>query len=666
MRLWSRSFVFLLAVLTATRVSAQVAGDFNGDGKSDILWRQSTTGQVGIWLMDGFVPFDSRPISAENPNWRVVGIADFDGDGRADILWHQPTTGENSIWLMNGLTMTDGHAIPATAPSWMVVGVGDFDRDGRADILWRDSATGVAAVWLMAGFVPKAAAVISAPYPTWDIVGCADFNGDGSADILWRHTITGQVGIWLMNGFMPIDTAPISAENPSWRIAAVADFDGDGRADILWHQPATGANSIWLMNGLQLLDGRAIFSTTDDWVIVSAADFNGDGRAEILDRQTSTGVNVLWQMSGFSLSAARTVSAPYPMWNIVGTGIPHASLPFEVVHTFSVSTPPGPARAALLQARDGYFYGTTYRDNGNEGAVFRMDVAGNVVVLHTFTGPDGANSDAALIQATDGYLYGTTTQGGAFNRGTVFRMTPTGDVTTVHSFTGGADGELPAGALVQANDGNFYGLCGPGTIFRLAPDGTYAVLFQFGSVVVNASHPGTPALVQATDGNLYGVTEGIFDRGSVFRMTLGGELTVLHQFTGSPDGSHPHGALIQAADGAFYGTTLDGGAWDAGTIFRMTADGVVTVLHSFDSGQEGWRSAATLLQGTDNAFYGVAQNGGAKSCGTVFRMTPDGDVATLHDFNCTEGSAPYSELIRGADGNLYGVTPFAIAYRIWR
>jgi uncharacterized repeat protein (TIGR03803 family) len=669
-----------------TRAGAQTIGDFNGDGKGDIVWRQSTTGQLGIWLMDGFTPIDNTPISGENPNWQVAGIGDFDGDGRADILWHQPTTGANSIWLMNGLHMTDGRAIASIALTWSVVGVGDFDGDGKADILWRDRSTGVVGLWLMDGFAVKASPAISAPFPAWEIGGVADFNGDGHADILWRQATTGQVGIWLMNGVAAIASAPISGENPTWRVDGVGDFDGDGRADILWHQPATGANSIWRMNGLQVLDGQAIAYPGIDWSIVSTGDTNGDGRADILFRQASTGVNLLWQMNAFTLAGASVISASYPAWDIVGTGVQHGTLQFEVLHGFSLQPPPGAPSVALMQAANGYFYGTTDTVGvGQQGTVFRMDAAGTVTVLHTFTGaPDGALPQAALIQATDGNLYGTTSLGGTFNQGTIFRMTLDGTVTLLHSFTGVTnEGTYPNGALVQATDGNFYGMTSEnGTvrtiIFRLSPDGTFAVLHVFDPHATTSTFPGV-ALIQASDGNLYGTAGILGGVGAVFRTTLNGDVTVLHQFTGQPDGAAPHAGLIEATDGNFYGTTESGGEFGIGAIFKVTRTGDLTIVHSFTGAHvqvfeipdaDGGNPWGGLVQAADGMIFGTTGNNGTIDSGTVFQMTPGGTFVTIHRFSGIDGTWPTSALIQGADGNLYGVSQYGsstktgTAYRI--
>jgi uncharacterized repeat protein (TIGR03803 family) len=294
-----------------------------------------------------------------------------------------------------------------------------------------------------------------------------------------------------------------------------------------------------------------------------------------------------------------------------------------------------------------------------------MDALGNLAVLHAFAGaPDGAFPTASLIQAADGSLYGTTSAGGDFDHGSVFRMTLGGSVTIVHSFTGlGDEGAYPNGALVQANDGNLYGTTAEdsssrhATIFRLTPDGTYTVLHVFETGTTNPSHPGTPALIQAADGQLYGVFEG-FDGnfGEIFRISLDGQFAVLHRFAGGLDGAHPHGALLQAVDGTFYGTTNEGGPSDGGTVFHMQPNGDVAVLHAFTGTADGAYPSASLVQTPDGLFLGTTALGGA-GFGTVFQIAADGTTLIRHQFVGSDGAYPWSELIQAFDGGLYGVSP---------
>jgi uncharacterized repeat protein (TIGR03803 family) len=279
---------------------------------------------------------------------------------------------------------------------------------------------------------------------------------------------------------------------------------------------------------------------------------------------------------------------------------------------------------ALTQGRDGNFYGTTQvGGTAGYGTAFKLTAAGVKTVLYSFTGgTDGANPYAALIQASDGNFYGTTELGGTAASGTVFEVTPAGVETVLYSFTGGADGAQPSVALTLGSDGNFYGTTeyggvGYGTVFEVTPAGVETVLHAF----VLATDGGFPSgLIQASDGNFYGTTEfgGAGGNGTVFEVTTAGLATVLHSFGGAMDGANPVAALIQGSDGNFYGTTHDGGTAGAGTIFRVTSAGVETVVYSFAFAAGGYPSAP-LIQGSDGYFYGTTLAGLTGLDGLVFQ-----------------------------------------------
>jgi uncharacterized repeat protein (TIGR03803 family) len=274
----------------------------------------------------------------------------------------------------------------------------------------------------------------------------------------------------------------------------------------------------------------------------------------------------------------------------------------------------------------------------------------------------------SMLQGTDGNLYGTALAGGSKNEGTVFRLTPAGALSTLYSFvSGGID---PIYSLDLATDGNLYGATwygGPnnvGTIFTVTVDGRLTTLYESASTVgiVNA-------LVQGVDGEFYGTgcipnsatpTPCLaYGSGSAFKMTPAGALTMLHTFTSGTDGWGPS-ALIQATDGDFYGTTYGGGSGCCGTIFKITSTGALTILYNFN-GPDGNGPTAALAQvvgliGPGEVFYGTTFSGGADGYGTVFEITPDGALTTLHSFDNSDGANPFAPLVQGTDGKFYGTT----------
>jgi uncharacterized repeat protein (TIGR03803 family) len=308
------------------------------------------------------------------------------------------------------------------------------------------------------------------------------------------------------------------------------------------------------------------------------------------------------------------------------------------------------------------------------------------VTLHSFDFTDGGTPNG-LVQGTDGSLYGTTAGGGAGRWGTVFKITPSGTLAILHNFCSPGkfpnctDGAEPLAGLVQGPDGGFYGTtftggdnkdcegepCG--TVFKVAPSGTLTTLHSFDGTDGFEPYAG---LIHGTDGNFYGTTYGggssNFGNGTVFTITPSGTLTTLYKFCISgyfcPDGQFPYVGLVQADNGDFYGTTSSGGAYDYyGTFFKISPDGTLTTLHSFDV-TDGAGPVGVLVKGTDGNFYGTTAGGGANCyrCGTVFKIAPSGTLTTLYNFcskkKCADGAAPYAGVVEGTDGNFYGTTAY--------
>jgi uncharacterized repeat protein (TIGR03803 family) len=314
--------------------------------------------------------------------------------------------------------------------------------------------------------------------------------------------------------------------------------------------------------------------------------------------------------------------------------------------------------AALVQGADGNFYGTTF--NGGSaaqpyGTVFKVTPAGALTTLYDFSGTDGAAPFGALVQSADGNFYGTTQAGGTNNAGTVFKITPQGALTVLHSFETTENYDAPNG-LVQGTDGNFYGTTS-NTVFKVTPAGMLTTLHTFNGTDGQQSRAG---LVQASDGNFYGTTEygGSHGDGTVFKITPAGAFTSLHSFNRT-DGESPfNDVLVQASDGNLYGTTFYGGANGYGTIFKITTGGTLTTLHSFIVTEGGGPNS--LVQATDGNFYGTAAGEGLNDCpggcGTIYKITPQGALTVLHSFDGTDGANPNAGLLQASDGNFYGTT----------
>lgn len=324
------------------------------------------------------------------------------------------------------------------------------------------------------------------------------------------------------------------------------------------------------------------------------------------------------------------------------------------LHTLTTAEGADPSGTPLIQANDGNFYGTTMAGGtSNMGVVFRMTPAGALTNLHSFTGADGKIPVAALLQAADGNFYGSTTQGGGSpaSAGTIFKMTPDGTLTTLHSFSY-TDGAQPTTSLRQGTDGSLYGVTssGGGTVFKITPDGTFSVIHTPADGPAYAS-----GLIYATDGNFYlnGRGGGGSSAGLISRMAPDGSLLTLHTFDLFA-GSYASAPLVQGSDGNFYGSTAVLLSTGVPAIFRMAPDGTLTTLHTYTAA-EG-HNASALVQGRDGNFYGTASGGlagAALAGGTLFKVTPDGTLSVLHVFPFEGGAGP-SALVQGSDGEFYG------------
>jgi hypothetical protein len=239
--------------------SAEKIIDIDGDGKTDILWSNTSSGRTTVWYLNGVMwsgsYADILP-TVNDPNWTIVGVADFNGDRKLDILMRNTRENRTAVWYMDGATWSGSSAdiVPAVSDSnWIIVGVADFNGDLKPDILWRNISTGRTTVWHMDGATWSGSYADILPTvsdPNWTIVGVADFNGDFKPDILWRNISTGRSTVWYMNGATwnggYVDLPTVSDQD--WTIVGLSDFNGDFKPDVLWRNATSGRTTVWYMN----------------------------------------------------------------------------------------------------------------------------------------------------------------------------------------------------------------------------------------------------------------------------------------------------------------------------------------------------------------------------------------------------------------------------------
>jgi serralysin len=305
------------ASLVGTTPVYHAQSDFNGDGRSDIVF-QHTNGQLFQWQMNGLSVTGAGFVGNNaDPNWHVVATGDFNGDGRSDTLF-QHTDGQVYQWQMNGLSVTGAGFVGNNAdPNWQIVATGDFNGDDRSDMLFQHT-NGQLYQWQMNGLsVIGAGFVGSNSDPNWQVVATGDFNGDGSSDILFQNT-NGQLYQYQMNGLSVTGAGFVgSNSDPGWQVVATGDFNGDGSSDILF-QNTNGQLYQYQMDGLSVTGAGFVGSNSDpNWHVAGTGDFNGDGRSDILFQHTN-GQLYQYQMNGFSVTGAGFVgNNADPGWQVV-------------------------------------------------------------------------------------------------------------------------------------------------------------------------------------------------------------------------------------------------------------------------------------------------------------------------------------------------------------
>ena len=282
---------------SAAVLSVKTLGDFNGDGKADILLTNTTTGERAIWLMNGATITAGASLGLLPTAWSFEGTGDFDGDGKADIILTNTVTGERAIWLMNGTTISAGASLGVLALSWTIDGIGDFNGDGKSDLVLTNTVTAERVIWLMNGTSISAGASLGTLATDWVISGTGDFDGDGKCDLVLSNSVTGARALWLMNGTAIKSGISLGMTSTDWVINGTGDFNGDGKTDLILTSTVTGERSIWLINGTSF-NSTSLGVLPTAWVVAKVGDFNGDGKADIFLTNTVTGDRAVWMMNG--------------------------------------------------------------------------------------------------------------------------------------------------------------------------------------------------------------------------------------------------------------------------------------------------------------------------------------------------------------------------------
>lgn len=583
-------------------------------------------------------------------------------------------------WQFNGTNLTDGGEISGSATSTLTLSGVTLSDSGTYSVIVSNAAGAVTSSGAMLSVLPF---VTTAQTGNLVLVAGSTVNFDLSAYSIYPLTYQ-----WQYNGTNLTDGGNISGSTTSNLTITAATMGQSGTYSVIVSNVAgTVTNSGAILTVVPFIVVALPSNLTD--LAGSTATFN-------LALQSVYPMSYQWQFNGANLSDGGNISgsitsnltvtlanttnsgtysiiasnaAGWSNWNAALTVITptKTGCKYTPLYSFSGSADGANPKAALLQASNGDFYGTTYGGGiYGGGTVFSFSSNGTLSTLYPFgaSASDGSSPMAALTQGADGNFYGTTEfGGGSGSQGVVFSMTPSGNLTNLVAF-GDGSGLLQA-ALVQDGAGIFY--CGTveGYLFQITASGVYTPIHLL------PTYEGAAAtLLLATDGNFYGVTfdggagstGGASGYGSIFKVSTNGTFATLYSFSGGTDGANPDAPLVQGFDGALYGTATSGGAHGDGTVFRITTNGTLSVLYAFGT-ETNWDGSSLdgaqpygLIQGNDGNFYGVTFWAGYSNDGTVFEITTNGVLTTLVYFDGDNGANPWGGLIQGSDGSFYGTT----------
>ncbi|MBV9390376.1 MAG: S8 family serine peptidase [Verrucomicrobia bacterium] len=294
------------------------SGDFNNDGKQDILWRNTETGEVIIWFMDGPSVSSVSRVGYASLDWKIVATADFDNSGYSDILWENINDGSLVVWIMRGGAIANQiwHASPGF--QYTITGVADIYHTGEANIIWRNINSGEVFVWQSVGapFSFNSSGAVGVATLDWTLAGTADLFGDGNQELIWRNTNTGQVVAWRLAGFSIASQAPLGNPSLNWQIVATGNLNGSNTQGILWRNLIDGSIAAWSMQGFSVAGQWMSSPRSSYWQVKGLADVSGNHSSDILWSNIVTGEQVLWGLSNYGFYSIGSLGQTDPSWAI--------------------------------------------------------------------------------------------------------------------------------------------------------------------------------------------------------------------------------------------------------------------------------------------------------------------------------------------------------------
>ncbi len=261
----SRGAGMVFRVTSDTPAGAGMRGDFDNNGRPDVVWQNESTRQVGAWYMGGAQGATYQGFGwlagSGVPGWSVVALADLDGNGKPDLIWQNDTTRQAVVWYMGG-TKGDQYQSFAwlqltSTPGWSIVSAADVNANGKPDLIWQEDSTRRVGVWYMGGAqgnqFQSFAWLDGVGVPGWSVVAATDLDGNGNPDLIWQNDATRQVVAWYMGGSGGSQYLSFSwlesSTTPGWRVVGAVDLDWNSKADLIWQEDSTRKVGVWYMGG---------------------------------------------------------------------------------------------------------------------------------------------------------------------------------------------------------------------------------------------------------------------------------------------------------------------------------------------------------------------------------------------------------------------------------
>lgn len=284
-----------------TRVADTVRNpDVNGDGKSELLFRNAGAGLVAYWLMDG-PGFAGASTTSAPSGYELASSGDFNNDNRLDLVWLRPSDRQLLLWSGNGGGFVAA-PIGGFGPGWTLAGRGDVNADGNTDLFFRNAASGTLAYWLMSGPVFMSAANFGAP-AGYEVALTGDFNGDRRVDVLWKRPSDRHLLLYSGNTAGGFNIGTIGGYGPDWSLVGRGDVNGDGKADLLFRNPGSGWFAYWIMDGATFVSASAIPSPPG-FELEVIGDYDADGRVDLVWVRASDRQLLMWVGNGSGFAAS--------------------------------------------------------------------------------------------------------------------------------------------------------------------------------------------------------------------------------------------------------------------------------------------------------------------------------------------------------------------------